>query len=219
MTSARGLIIKTVVLTVVVCAVPLALHSPGYVAGLTQGVMVVAVPAMVVFGFLLSGDGALLLAGAYGESFTREELATAVTRGFVWSAVHNIEVNRSDIDHLLFTPAGVLVIESKWRFRGADAAWLMSAAGQAQAAARKGKLILYSKHVGYRTPVRPVLVVWGGARRELAPVSIIDGVPVVCGQALLGWLERCSHGEFSEQTATELHCRLALFAGSRLPAG
>lgn len=216
--AARGLIVKTVAVMAVVCVVPVLLHSPAYVVGLTHGVVAVTVPAIVVCTLLLWGDGALLVAGAYGESFTREELAVAVKRGYVWGAVHNIEAGRPDIDHVLFTPAGVVAIESKWRFRGADAQWLAGVAGQAQAAARKAKLVLYSEDVGYRTDVRAVLVVWGGARRELPPHSVIDGVDVLRGQALVGWLEQCSRGDLSQDRAAELQRLLTAFADTRLPA-
>ena len=40
----------------------------------------------------------------------------------------NIEVGRCDVDHLALTPAGLLAIESKWRFKGADQRWLSGAA-------------------------------------------------------------------------------------------
>lgn len=75
---------------------------------------------LAVFGlaFLLAGDGALLLAGMYGEEYTREELRTARKRNYMFGAVHNIELGPQDVDHLVITPFGVLPTETKWRFRG-----------------------------------------------------------------------------------------------------
>jgi hypothetical protein len=103
-----------------VIAVPLVIGSPAYVTGFVHAFVVMALLAIFGLAFLLEGNGALLLAGMYGEEYTREELRAASKRGYVWGAVHNTEVGPQDIDHLVLTPAGVLALETKWRFRRAD---------------------------------------------------------------------------------------------------
>ena len=219
LTAARGLIVKTVALMAAVCAVPVLLHSPTYVTGLIHGVVLVATPAIVTAGFLLSGDSALLIAGAYGESFTREEVAVAINRGYVHSAVHNIEPGPpTDVDHLLLTPAGAIALESKWRFYGAGDHWLTGAVAQARAASRKASSVMISKHVGQRMAVRPVLVVWGGAQRELPPHRMVDGVDVVRGQDLTDWLQQFAHGDLGHAQAAHLNDLLDAFARTRQPA-
>lgn len=219
LTAARGLIVKTVALMAAVCAVPVLLHSPAYFVGLIHGVVLVATPAIVTAGFLLSGDSALLIAGAYSESFTREEVAVAIKRGYVHRAVHNIEAGPpTDVDHLLLTPAGAIALESKRRFCGASDHWLMGAVAQTRAAGRKASSVMISKHVGQRMAVRAVLVVWGGAQRELPQHSIVDGVDVVRGQDLTNWLQQFAHGDLGHTQAAHLHGLLEAFARTRQPA-
>ena len=214
----RPLLVKLVVLAVVVCAVPILIGTPAYETGLIHGFFVTAMFGIVVFAFLLNGDGAFLIAGELGESSTREEIEKAVKAGHVWSAVHNVEAGGRDVDHVVLTPSGVLAVESKWRFRGADERWLGWAVGEAQEAARKARLVILSKDVEHRAEVHPVLVIWGGARRELPALQVVQGVNVVCGQALLDWLEQCSRGRLSQDNAALLHARLSAFAESRRPA-
>jgi hypothetical protein len=214
----RGLLLKLLALAIVVCTVPVLIGTPAYETGLIHGFFITATAALVVFAFLLNGDGAFLIAGALGEPSTREELESSVKLGYVWSAVHNVEAGGRDVDHVVLTPSGVLALESKWRFRGADHRWLTWAAGEAEEAARKARLVLQSKDIEHRTQVRPVLVIWGGARRELPDVQIINGVDVVCGQALIRWLEQCSRGRLAEDNAEALHRRLSAFVESRKPS-
>lgn len=209
----KGLLVRLALLTVFVCVVPVLVGTPGYETGLIQGLFITTILGMVMFAFMLNGDGAFLIAGALGESSTAEELDKAIKRGYVWSAVHNIEVGR-DVDHLVLSPSGVLALESKWRFRGADDRWLSWAAGEAAASASKAKSVLRSKGVDHVTEVRPVLVVWGGARRELPQVQTFHGVDVVCGDALAAWLEHCSRGRLSEDNAAALHDKLTAFAAA-----
>ena len=104
------------------------LPSPRYVVGLITGVVLTASLAIVGFAFLLSGDATFPIAGAIGETRTQAVLDAAKQQGLIWSAVINIEVGRCDVDHLALTPAGLLAIESKWRFKGADQRSLSGAA-------------------------------------------------------------------------------------------
>ena len=209
----KGLLVRLVLLTVFVCVVPVLIGSPAYEIGLIQGFFITAILGVVLFAFLLNGDGAFLIAGALGESSTLEELERAIKAGHIWSAVHNIEVGR-DVDHLVLCPSGVLALESKWRFRGADDRWLGWATQEATASASKARSVLRSKGIDHVTDVRPVLVVWGGARRELPLTLTFNGVDVVRGEALVEWLERCSRGRLSEDNAAALHGKLLAFAAA-----
>lgn len=213
----RGLLLQLLVLTVAVCSVPILLWSSGYSTGLIHGFFITALLAIVGFGFLIDGDAAFLYVGALGEASTREAVDKAVKLGHVWSAVHNVEARGRDVDHVVLTPSGVLALESKWRFKNADPRWLTWATGEALEAAKTARLVLQSRDVEHRADVRPVLVVWGGARRALPDVQVIGGVDVICGQALIGWLQECSRGRLSQDNAEVIQQRLSAFANSRIP--
>ena len=208
----RKEIVQLVVLATVVCAVEVALPTPAWVTGLCVGFFLTACIATVGFAFLLNGDAAYLIAGALGEAHTEEELETARKSGVIWSYVSNVEASSRDVDHVVLTPSGVLALETKWRFKGADAAWLASAAAKAETGARQARLVLQSKGIDYRTEVRPVVVVWGGARREIDDAQVVAGVDVVRGDHLLSWLQQCSVGPLAEDHAEDLHAKIATFA-------
>jgi hypothetical protein len=158
----RRLLVKAGAAAIAVCVVPLVIGSPAYVTGVVHGVMVTALVGIIGFALLFHGRGALLLAASYAEAYTQEEIALAAGAGCIWHAVHNIELGRLDIDHVVLAPAGVFAVETKWRFDNADSAWLQRAADQAALRARKAASVLRSADVRHRADVHPVLVVWGG---------------------------------------------------------
>ena len=202
---------------IVVSAVPIVMGSPGWFSGFIAGFFLVFVVAVAGFAFLLNGDATYLVAGVMGESHTREELEEAVNKGLIWSTIPNLEVGGRDVDHLVLAPGGVLALDTKWRIRGADARWLSYAAGKAQAAAKFSSSVCRSKGVDYPTEVTPVVVVWGGARRELPDEQVVDGVAVVRGDHLLRWLEPYSRGMLAQDNAEALHGRLEAFVRSHRP--
>jgi len=193
---------------IVLCIVEALLPSPRFIVGLITGFFVTAVVAVVGFAFLFNGDGAFLIAGALGESHTEDELVAAKMAGNIWGAVPNVEVSKRDVDHIVLTPSGVLAVQSKWRFKGADQRYLAWAVNKAQAAARQAQLVLLSKGVDYRTDVRPVLVIWGGARRELPMAQVVDGVDVVRGDYLGEWLKQCARGRLAQDHAEALQSKI-----------
>lgn len=214
----RTELLQLTALAVAVCAVELWLPSPGWAKGASVAFFLTALVATVGFAFLLGGDAVYLIAGALGETHTTEELESAKKAGLIWEHVPNVEASNRDVDHIVFTPAGVLALETKWRFKGIDQRWLQWTARQAQAAARQARLVLQAKPIEYRTEVRPVVVVWGGARRDLQPVQTIDGIDIVRGDHLLTWLESCSRGRLAQDHAEALREHLVAFAARQLPA-
>jgi hypothetical protein len=204
---------------VMVSAVPMITGAPAWMSGFIAGFFLVFVLAVAGFAFLLNGDATYLVVGAMGEAHTNEELAEAVKRGVVWSVVPNVEVGKRDVDHLVLAPGGVLSLDTKWRIRGADAKWLSSAAGKATDAARLASSVLRSKGVDYTTQVTPVVVVWGGARRELPDHQVVAGVDIVRGDHLLQWLQPYSRGRLAQDHAEGLHTRLEAFARAHRAGG
>ncbi len=65
---------RLALLTVFVCVAPVLIGTPAYEIGLTQGFFITAILGVVLFAFMLNGDGAFLIAGALVESSTLEEL-------------------------------------------------------------------------------------------------------------------------------------------------
>lgn len=210
----RRELIQVALVIAAVCVVEALLPSPRYVVGLMTGFVVTALVAVVGFAFLLNGDGAFLIAGALGESHTEEELEAARKQGFIWSAVPNVEAGGRDVDHIVLAPAGVIAIETKWRFKGADAHYLAWATSKATDAARQARLVLKSKGVDSPQDVRAVLVVWGGARRELPPQQLIGDVAVVRGDHLVEWLRGSARGPLAQDHAEVLQRKLTAFAAS-----
>jgi len=112
----------------------------------------------------------------------------------------------------------VIAVETKWRFKGATEAWLRESAVKADAAARQARLVMQSKTIDVRTEVRPLVVVWGGARREIPYHQIIGGVEVIRGDHLLTWLKGCATGMLAQDHAAALQAKLEAFAASHRAA-
>jgi hypothetical protein len=210
----RKELVQLVGLAVVITAVEIALPVPTWLRGFVVGFFLTACVAIVGFAFLLNGDAAYLIAGALGESHTSEELEAAMKAGLIWSCVPNVEASGRDVDHIVLAPSGVLALETKWRFKGANNQWLHASAEKADKAARQARLVMQAKPIDLRTAVTPVVVVWGGARRELPLEQLVAGVAVVRGEYLLTWLERCSRGRLAQDHAEQLQSKLVAFAAS-----
>lgn len=210
----RWLLLTGALALIAVCVIPAAVGHRTYLLGLLHGFVFTAFVSLAGFAFLLDGEAALLLAGARGEARTHEQLVKAKKRGYIWSGRANVEAGGRDVDHIVLTPAGVLAVESKHRFRSADVAWLGGAAAAAERGARLARLVLMSEDIKQRREVRPLLVVWGGACRKLPDTQVVNGVDVVRGEALIAWLERCSRGPLAEDHAEELQVLIDAFADS-----
>lgn len=187
-----------------------------YLKGFVHAVLLCALIGLVLLAFFMQTGAFQQLAGAWGEDNTRMELAKARKAGSVFADVSNIELAAGDIDHLVFTPAGVLAVESKWHFRAIPDPVLARSVEQAQMAARKASLILRSEHVKRPHSVDSVVVIWGTGRRQL-PLGglLVDGVQVVPGQGFVAWLERHRRGRFGRDYAEETAEIVQRFADTR----
>ena len=190
----KPLLLKVTLIFLLISALPFALGTPAYLIGVLHAGLATSLIAIVAAGFLLYGEGALLIAGTYGEAYSQEELASAAKAGSIFGAVHNIEVRLPDIDSLVLAASGIYAIETKWRFGRPDQRWLAGAVEQANEAARSARLVLLSKGLQERSEVQALLVVWGGAARDLAEPTHHGSVVVMPGRALTAWLvEREGH--------------------------
>jgi hypothetical protein len=184
----------------------------------TFGVLVTALIAFVGLAFLITTGSASYLAGEWGESWTRDVIAVASKRGFVWGAVSNVEFDQFDIDHLLVAPRGVTVIETKMHARRLSSDRKRHDIQQCRAAASKAESLLRSVHVGRPMTVSPVLVVWGTGGDEL-PIAGVrsEGVTVLPGRGLERWLALQGAGRLAQDHAEDLLASLGEFMASRRP--
>lgn len=157
--------------------------TTGLVLGATAMAAVASAASWVV---LVTGTGPLLM-GDNAEQWTAQELRGLQRSG--WRVVNHVAFERTDVDHLLVGPGGLVVVESKWsatawRVRGRDHR-VAAAVAQAQDGARK--LRLWCETRTHERHVRAAVVLWGQIDVE-GPVEV-DGVVVIPGAALPRWLQ------------------------------
>lgn len=192
------------------------LFAHGWTEGFIDGLLVAAMVAGLGLVFLLSAGGAMLLGGAWGEDATKEALKAAQKKGHIWGAVHNIELGKADIDHVVVAPSGVYALETKWRFVDHTPAVLAEFAQQASRNARKTASVLRSQTVTTPHDVVPLVVVWSKGQHGLPDDGLlVDGVLVVAGSDLSRWLSRQQTGRMAQDNAELLLERLAAFALAR----
>jgi hypothetical protein len=198
---------------VALVALDFVLEPSPLIRGLLIGVTVTTLVGVVILIFLVCTGSIYTLAGAWGESLTRDEIKTAIKRGYVWGSVSNIELDGFDIDHLLVCPSGVIAIETKHHTTQPTSSRKTADLRQARDAARKAGLVLRSKNIDMPYEVRAVLVVWGRAAMQDLPGGgrEIDGVRVVAGTDLLKWLADQNHGRVAQDHAEEVLTRLTAF--------
>ncbi len=190
--NARLLVVFTLLEGAAVASFAIVLD--GYFLGLLQGLALSALAASIWLIFLMATPGAQAhLAGCWGESCTRDVLRGGRRRGSILGWVDNLETAGGDVDHLVVTSSGVLAIDSKWRGRRLSPHMLEADVHAASSSARRASLILRS--LGHPADVTPVVVVWGGGRELLGRRRVIQGVHVVAGPHLRGWLRDQARGD------------------------
>jgi Holliday junction resolvase-like predicted endonuclease len=146
---------------------------------------------LVVLGVIVGSGTAPLIMGDTGEQWTAATLRALRGRG--WRSMHHVTLRFGNIDHIAFGPAGVVVVETKWRARAWDAspdaiAVLRAAVNQARTNARDVALTLRSQLP--TAPLHAVVVLWTAAdSTNLAP-RVNEDVTVVAGRDLEGWIAR-----------------------------
>ena len=143
--------------------------------------------------------------GEWGESFTRGLLSE---RAFGWPVVHDLPLERRNVDHVAVSPSAVLAIETKFVGPGrnweADA-WRESAMRGARTSARSVRSILLANKFS-EVPVHPVLMLWGPSVPTFDDgFAVIDGVQVVRGDdANRAWRMHCSEGPIDQDSARRI---------------
>lgn len=155
--------------------------------------------------------------GAWGEENTRELLRRAKRKKLVWGWVDSINLQRGDLDHVVVTRAGgIVVIDSKWRSavdsREVEAMTRSGRIAHARSLALTRTLL--AKETGKRrakvqpVTVTPVVVVWGPEQDDVPDGTVREGVHFVGGRGLVSWLAALDHDPVDRAAARDLLARL-----------
>jgi len=161
----------------------------GFVLGLCAGAV-----AALIAGLVLLLDGSLLRRiGRAVEADTGDLLRRV--RG-VYGVVSSLLFERFDVDHVVFSPTGIWVVEVKWSMTPAEDlehVWgLQAHLDQALLAARKvGALV---RTTAKDVPVRAVLVLAGPGMPLLGAQAVRDGVRVINPASRAEWARLLSDG-------------------------
>ena len=221
----------TVVFVSMVVAVTAVLVTIGvpssfrwYVLGIFHAAMAATYCWFMSVAVLASDQDAIRqLRGAWGEENTREELKRARRRRIVWDWVDSISLQQGDLDHVVVTRrGGLVVLDSKWRnqtsIRDRDdmvrAAQRAKQRCEALAAQELGK----DRHARHRAratafAVRSAVVVWGALQHEIGEPRIVDGVHIVPGQKVVAWLRTLDGDPVSRGAAREAVRKLRAYRG------
>ncbi|RYB96180.1 hypothetical protein EUA06_00925 [Nocardioides glacieisoli] len=161
------------------------------------------------------------LRGAWGEDNTRSELQRAKKRKLIWDWVDSIPLQASDLDHVVVTRSGgVVVLDSKFRTDLTSAGVAEMTVSAARARVRTEALartVLPRERSGRRratgtsVAVTPCIVLWGPARRGMPEEHVVDGVHFVDGNKLVQWLEKLPTSTVSQEAGSDLLIRLRKF--------
>ena len=169
----------------------------GFARGLVVGALGTAFIALTVIMIMQATGTASTRMGATAEQWTASELRQLRRKG--WHLINHYLLG-AEIDHLLVGPAGVIVVETKWRrdmwkpSKLAADPRLREALERVSESARSVRLWIGAERNGI--PVRPVLFLWQGEPLrpdELPQVGyeVIDGVTIIRGrQSARNWLAR-----------------------------
>ena len=197
----------------------------------TTAVWALLAATLVVFCWIvhtafLTHEGSAIhqLRGAWGEDNTSTELQAAKRQGLIWRSVDSIALENGDIDHLVVTRrGGIVVVDSKW-CSVIDDGKRVAFATAAKRAGQRGKglvnTVTQRSHGRHSAPrkaltVTPVVVVWGAAQSSVRDDEVVDGVAIVRGSGFRTWLARLEAETISQKTATELVARIEGFDENR----
>lgn len=194
-----------------------AMVADGYWLGFVHGSMVIGGIAVVLAAFWAHTGAVWQLVGAWGEDNTRDELKRAVRRHHIWGSVDGIALAGGDIDHLVAGPSGWFALDSKWHVKPMMPGMIAQDARRAARTAGKARSVLRSLRAP--APVRPVVVVWGGAERSVPPGGAsMYGVDFVAGSDLTDWLgNQPSEGVMDAEQSRALLRQLQTFRSQVRP--
>jgi hypothetical protein len=154
-----------VLLSALVLGIQVVLGVPAFQAWFLAGLLVGLVPYFMSK-FMASRGLTQRELGADAEEWTAQELARLDKRR--WVVIHDVPLERSNIDHVVIGPGCIYAVETKWTARDDHERFLNGAAGQAERQAEDLRQVL-SEH-GIDRDIIPMLIVWGpGIAGRLGP--------------------------------------------------
>lgn len=186
-----------------------------YVLGVTHAGLVAAGLHLMNSAFLAHDQQAVWqMRGAWGEDNTRSELQRAKRKRHIWGWVDSVELQAGDIDHIVVTRRGcVVIIDSKWRnqITREDVPAMADSARRAALRAEGVLRTLLKRESGarHRTRAQPVsvtaaVVLWGAARTAVPSDANVDGVRFLDGRQLLDWLAQLDGHEVPRDAANDV---------------
>lgn len=193
-------------------------QTPGHwylLGALQSGLVLLACGGVLLLFFAHEGEAVIHLRGAWGEEQTREELRRAQAKKLIWGWVDSLTLEFGDIDHLVVTrDGGMVAIDSKWRTSASGGREQLIADALRMRMRAEGvvRSLVRRERAGHRDrsqaiTVRPLVVIWGAAQRELAGQHS-GPVPLVQGPELVGWLGQLSGQPVDEDAAADMLRRL-----------
>lgn len=167
------------------------------------------------------------LRGAWGEDNTRSELQRAKRRRLIWGWVDSITLQASDLDHVVVTRrGGIVVLDSKWRSDVTPASVADMAASarrtRMRAEALTRTLIKTERGARHRAAgslkVTPAVVLWGPARLTVPQGHKVDDVHFVDGRGLIDWLKQLDEQVVTRASARDAVEKLETYRTSALRA-
>lgn len=188
----------------------------------------VASSAWALYSVIAEASGTSYFAmGAEAEGWTADALKPLVRAG--WYAVHNVEFDGRDIDHVVVGPGGVAAIETKWSsnsWHGPDNRERLAASClQAwEGAASIAKLLRAAGNPPgvVDLDVSPILVLWGIDLRDAPEAEQRfdrNGVTVTSGDLLAGVLrEQIGEPSIQSHELPRAEEKLRVFVGRQSAA-
>ena len=216
-TGALVVVLALETFLLVVVATPVALTW--WLLGAVQAGIVAVYLHLLHAAFLANDREAIWhLRGSWGDDNTRSELQRAKRRRLIWGWVDSITLQSGDIDHLVVTGRGGLVVnDSKWRNRADDQIDMAKAAHKAKLRAEAvAKSLVRPERARHRSrsnplSVTPVVVLWSAARDALPSGARTDGIEFIPGRNLVRWLSRLDVEVVTKAAADDLIARLEGF--------
>lgn len=193
-----------------------AMPSTGFtwwLMGVVQTGLVAAYLHVFHSAFLaFDGEAIWQVRGAWGEDNTRSELQRAKRKRLVWGWVDSVGLQHGDIDHLVVTRrGGLVVIDSKWRNRIHDTAEMARAAQKVRLRAEglTRDLLKGQSRGSRRAKVNPlgvtsIVVLWGAAQHDVPDGAEVDGIAFIPGRKLVAWFAQLDGQSVDKAAANEL---------------
>lgn len=194
-----------------VCVALVGTHNSPQAAfgsGLLAGLFIAGVGACA---WQTAGSGARRLATA-SEHASLQQLRRAAQDG--WFAFNGLSFEHAgDCDHFVIGAGGAFVLKRAWCGASdsqASERQLVAAAHAARGIARRAKQLLSAHPTRLSIDVTPVLIVFGPGHTTRS----IDGVPVVQGDFLAGWLTTRAHPKITADDVARAYAAINEFAAS-----